>query len=81
MGAGPVVYSAFVQCGTIEDVEVDFINQRFVGEHIVGKVSIDVSKQVLDKAEYEKARMQDKILSRLPDSTDEFIFDITSQRI
>jgi hypothetical protein len=79
VGAGAVVYSAFVHFGTIEDVDVDFINQQFVGEHIVGKVSIDVSKQLLDKAGYEKDRMQDKILSQLPDSTDELIFDITSQ--
>jgi hypothetical protein len=81
VGAGPVVYSAFVHFATVEDVEVDFINQRFLGEHIVGKVSIDVSKQLLDKAGYEEDRMQDQILSKLPDSTDKLIFDITSQRI
>lgn len=80
VGNGAVVYSAFVHFVTAEDVEADFINQRFSGKHIVGSVSIDVSKRVLNKAGYEEDRIRDKILSKLPDSTDELICDLASQR-
>lgn len=80
VAAGPVVYSAFVHFCTTEEVEVDFINQRFAGEHIVGKVSIDVSQRRLDMAAYEKNRIREKILTQLPDSMDELIFDLDSKR-
>jgi hypothetical protein len=79
VGSGPVIYTVFVCFSTTEEVEVDFINQRFVGRRVVGKISVDVSKQVLDKSGYERARMREKLMDQLPDSIDEFIVDLAAE--
>lgn len=80
LGRGPVVYSAFACFSTTEEVEVDFFNQRFVGSHIVGKVSLDVSLHVLDKVSYKRSKVREKILDELPDTKNELVLDLSSER-
>ncbi|POA18666.1 hypothetical protein C1886_15695 [Pseudomonas sp. FW300-N1A1] len=79
LGAGPVVYSVFACFSTTEEVEVDFFNQRFVGSHIVGKVSLDVSLHVLDKVSYKRSKVREKILDELPDTKNELVLDLSSE--
>ena len=68
VGQGPVVCSVFVRFDTTQEVDFDFFNQNFMSEHIVGKVSVDVSQRVLNKVSYEKSRMREMITSKLPEA-------------
>jgi len=81
LGAGPVLYSVFVCFSTTEDVEVDFLNQCFSGEHIVGEISFDFAKQLLDQASFERSRMREKIIDQLPDSRDKLVLELCPGRI
>jgi hypothetical protein len=67
VGQGPVICSVFVRFDTTQEVDFDFFNQSFVSEHIVGKVSVDVTLRVLNKVSYEKSRMREMIARKLPE--------------
>ncbi|VVN81884.1 hypothetical protein [Pseudomonas fluorescens] len=68
VGQGPVVCSVFVRFDTTQEVDFEFFNQDFTSEHIVGKVSVDVSQRVLNKVMYEKSRMREMIASILAEA-------------
>ncbi len=79
LGEGPIIYSAVVCINTSEKVEVDFFNQRFLGCHVVGKVTVDVARHVLDKAGYERSGIREKVLGQLLDTKDTLVLDLSSK--
>ena len=81
LGAGPALYSVFVCFDAFNEVEVDFLNQRFSGKHIVGNVSFDFAKQLLDHKGFERSRMREKIIDILPDSRDELVLELCLEDI
>ena len=78
-GAGPALHSVFICFSTIEEVETDFFNQCFSGEHIVGQVSVDIARQVLDLPAFERGRIAEKILEQLPDSRDQLVLELSAE--
>jgi hypothetical protein len=78
---GPIAYSAFVRFSTSEVVDADVSQQCFLGEYIVGSISIDFSQQELDKVGYEKYNVRNKVLSSLPGTKDNLILVVPSECI
>lgn len=76
---GAIVYSMVVNFRTSEEVEADFFVQKFLGKHVVGKVNVDVSEQVLNKADYEKDGMRKKIAGHLSGKKEAGIVEIFSE--
>ncbi|WP_339498450.1 hypothetical protein [Pseudomonas silesiensis] len=68
VGQGPVVCSVFVRFDTTQEVGCEFFKQNFMSEHIVGKISVDVSQRVLNKVTFEKSRMREMIASKLSEA-------------
>jgi hypothetical protein len=79
VGAGPAIYSAFVCFKTTQEVKSGFFNQAFKSELVVGEIGIGISKLVLDKAGYEKARIREKVLDSLPEVTAPLVLNITPE--
>ena len=77
VGAGPAIYSVFVCFKTRQRVESDIFNQTFRSEFLLGEFGIGYSKFVLNKADYEKGGVRQKVLDSLPADTAPFVRDIT----
>ncbi|MDQ0125001.1 hypothetical protein J2W17_003957 [Pseudomonas lini] len=66
---GPALYTGFVCFKTGQAVCDNLFNQEFKSELVSGEVIVGVTKLVLNKSSYERARMREKILGSLPEMT------------
>ncbi|VVO56035.1 hypothetical protein PS862_00563 [Pseudomonas fluorescens] len=76
---GPALYTGFVYFKTGQAVSNNLFIQEFKSELVLGEVIIGVTKLVLNKASYERARMREKILASLPEVTAPLVLDLTPE--
>lgn len=79
IGRGPDICSVFVCFDTAQEVKHDFLSQEFKNDLIFAELNIGVSKLMLNKASYEKARTREKVIDSLPEFTAPLILHITPE--
>lgn len=75
---GPGLCTGFVYFKTGQAVSDDLFNQEFKSELVSGEVIIGVTKLVLNKASYERARMREKILASLPEVSAPLVLNLSA---
>lgn len=76
IGPGANISSVFISFKTSQHIEREFIAQDFAGEQIVGDITVDISRHVLNEASYENSRMRSIIASKLPNASEALILDL-----
>ncbi|MHC8404466.1 hypothetical protein [Pseudomonas sp. TMB3-21] len=76
---GPAVSNVLVFFKTTEDVDAGFMGHRFESETILGEVTVQVTRRVLDKKYYERKGLRSLVKEMLPSERDHLICNLDSR--